>query len=75
MPNLFRWADRENGLGCIIASQITSFGGRKPSHLLTRVEELISVADAKVMGLWGEVEAGLYKVLSPEGSAEALTVH
>jgi hypothetical protein len=48
---------------------------RKPSHLLTREEEMISVADAKVMGFWGEVEAGLYKGLSPEGSAEALKVH
>jgi len=43
LPNLFWWADRENGLGGIIASQIIPFG------------------DLKVMGLWGQIEAGLYQ--------------
>jgi CubicO group peptidase (beta-lactamase class C family) len=42
LPNLFWWADRENGLGGIIASQIIPFG------------------DMKVMGLWAQIEAGLY---------------
>jgi hypothetical protein len=36
---------------------------------------LIYAADAKVMGLWGEIETGLYKGLSLEGSAEALRVN
>ena len=41
LPNLFWWADREKGLGGMIATQIIPFG------------------DAKVMGLWAEIEAGL----------------
>jgi hypothetical protein len=36
---------------------------------------LIYAADAKVMGLWGEIETGLYKGLSLEGSTEALRVN
>lgn len=56
LPNLFWWADRENGLGGMIASQILPFG------------------DGKVMGLWGQVEAGLYQALNKdpnEGVEEA----
>lgn len=32
-------------------------------------------ADARVMGLWGEIEAGLYKALSPEESAGVLKLN
>lgn len=42
LPNLFWWADRQKGLGGMIASQILPFG------------------DATVMGLWAQVEMGLY---------------
>ena len=37
LPNLFWWADRENGLGDIIASQIIPFGDMKVMGLWARL--------------------------------------
>jgi hypothetical protein len=31
LPNLFWWADREKGVGGIVASQIVPFGGKSSS--------------------------------------------
>ncbi|KAK5944906.1 hypothetical protein PMZ80_002108 [Knufia obscura] len=45
LPNLFWWADRQKGIGGMIASQIIPFG------------------DPKVMGLWGQIEGGIYQAL------------
>lgn len=43
LPNLWWWADRENGIAGIVCTQILPF------------------ADAKVLGLWGQVEAEIYE--------------
>jgi CubicO group peptidase (beta-lactamase class C family) len=45
LPNLFWWADRQRGIGGMIASQIIPFG------------------DLKIMGLWGQLEAGIIQNL------------
>lgn len=71
LPNLFWWADRENGLGGFVASQVLPFGGTwLPLSLglaagwldgcVNHVAMLTLRADASVMALSGEIEAGLY---------------
>ncbi|KAL3473039.1 beta-lactamase/transpeptidase-like protein [Aspergillus californicus] len=45
LPNMWWWADRETGVGGIVATQILPF------------------ADAKVLGLWGAVEAEVYRAV------------
>ncbi|KAK5076555.1 hypothetical protein LTR64_005965 [Lithohypha guttulata] len=45
LSNLFWWADRQRGVGGMIATQILPFG------------------DLKVMGLWGQVQAGINAAL------------
>ncbi|KAK2616242.1 hypothetical protein QQS21_000877 [Conoideocrella luteorostrata] len=45
LANLFWWADRENGVGGIVCTQILPF------------------ADPRVLGLWTELESGVYQGL------------
>lgn len=45
LANLFWWADREKGVGGMIATQILPFG------------------DPKVLGLWAQIEQGIYQNL------------
>lgn len=67
LPNLFWWADRETGLGGIIGSQIIPFGGKLRNRPTVLYGTEIAI-DLKVLGLWGEIEAGLYSAVKGGGS-------
>lgn len=70
LPNLFWWADRETGLGGIIGTQIIPFGGELQDVGFVSYET-DPVADMKVLGLWGEIEAGLYNAVRASGAGKS----
>ncbi len=68
LPNLFWFADRVNGIGGIIASQILPYGGKSIHAGWTSIDHLLiaSSIDLKVLSVAEDVETIIYHEIAAQ---------